>query len=496
MSTRSSPSDKSELDKLLEEAEDFGYDYDNTPSSIYDEGSRNLNAENNDIRTESMNIFGDTEKKFYSERPRGYNEFSSKEKNEVSPSIVASKSENNESKINKQNDELLKLQQMLQEANTKISLLNGELSNLKANYANVCKNLNAMNKSLEPMRNQFIKLQEDNKKLVEENQRLERTSTGLTRKIDYYESELNKKDNEINKYKNILNATNLESNNSESNPSDKPSSNPINEHSNEHSKSSENNNSSDNNINNKNVEDDYNNYNSNIDDVASNNNNNNYSKNNIDPKDLEERNSFDESDLDYQTKLDKPVKDFKDLYEPIRFDFDDRVFDMIKKGEYCLSRKQGLKSFKNSKGFNKVKSVGNILKSFGSGFLKGHYKKNMKTMAKTGAIVGLSAILGPFAIAGSTALCTSAAIIKSYKHSDAVIDIVQRECRKMLRFLKDLNERGYHLKTNFNEVNKFTDYLKYIVKDYSDRFFPEEIEDIKTFLRLINVYQNVNLASL
>lgn len=503
MSSRSSPSNKSELDELLEEADDFDDNDDITPSSMYDDFSSNLNTKftnSKESRTESLNVFGNSDKKFYSGSSKKYEYNSnrkSKENSYENPSIVAEVTEQSNNNNIKQNNELLNLQQMLQEANTKISLLSGELSNLKVNYENVCNSLNVMNKSLEPMKKQFAKMQEDNKKLIEENQRLERTSASLTRKIDYYESELNKKDDEINKYKNIIESLNSRNNsvNRQSNTeSDQPSNNQNlrNEQVQEDKQTLEDNQTQDTTQSNANQ-----NQSSQVNNesqVKEDKNNSNDS--NVNVKNNKENNNH-KGDLDYQTKLDKPVKDFSALYTQVRFDFDDRVFDLIKKGEYYLSREKSLTSIKNTKGIGKIKNLGSSIAKMGAGFAKGHYKNNIKTVAKTGIITCLaSAFLGPLGVLGGATLCTASEVIKLNKKTKNINQLLIKQCRQALRFFKELNERGYHLDTNFKTAESLEKYIKLIVKDYSDRFFPDEVEDMKTFLRFVNVCLNVDMERL
>ena len=131
MNERSSPSKKSEFDELFDEAEEDRFELENDiPTSIYDTNTKSKDELTNSFSssTENMNIFNSGDKIIFNSK-------SVRKESKVQPSINVETSPsgdnkdiyNSEQNYNKDDSELLKLQKMLQEANSKIALLSGEL---------------------------------------------------------------------------------------------------------------------------------------------------------------------------------------------------------------------------------------------------------------------------------------------------------------------------------------------------------------------------------
>lgn len=485
MSERSSPSRKSEFDELFDEAEEDRFELENDiPTSIYDTNIKSKDKSTNSFNshTESMNVFSGGDKVLFNSKTNNRTTNTRRKESKVQPSINVETNPSGDNKVkynseqnyNKDDSELLKLQKMLQEANTKIALLSGELDNLKLNYNDVYNKLTNANNTLEPLKQKLYKLQVDNKKLIEDNTRLNRVSESMTKKIDYYKNMLNKKDEMLNKYRDTIE---LISNNNTSNPSENKDFVKEDEDVNDSEKEIENNSDAQENPSKKNND-------TKKQDEKSNESNK--------QKDENSSNNTVEDELDLATRPGIQRVKNPNKYSPMRLDFDDDVYKFIEKGEFMLSKGSVLTSFKNSQGIGKVKSLGNRMKALGKGVSKGYYSNKIKWFLKTYSISALSfAFAGiPGCIAAGLS-CGGKEIYNNKKREQYLDKLLVKHCRHVCRYFTALNEDGYKLKPSLKTVADLVNYCKPLISNYSDRFFSEEIEDLKTFIRFANVYERV-----
>jgi len=495
MNERSSPSKKSEFDELFDEAEEDSFELENDiPTSIYDTNTKSKDELTNSFSsyTENMNIFNSGDKIIFNSK-------SVRKESKVQPSINVETSPsgdnkdkyNSEQNYNKDDSELLKLQKMLQEANSKIALLSGELDNLKLNYNDVYNKLTNVNNTIEPLKQKLYKLQNDNTKLIEDNTRLNRVSASMTKKIDYYKNIINKKDEMLNKYRDTIE---LISNNNTANPSrDK-----------DFVKEDKDINDSEKEIDNNSDEQESP---SKENDGTPEQNERPSKENDITKKQDENPNESDKQKD--ENSSDSTVEDELDLatrpgiqrvkntnkYSPLRLDFDDDVYKFIKKGEFMFSKGSTLTSFKNSKGIGKVKSLGNSIKTLGKGIAKGYYSNRIKVILKYQAIAMLAI---PFAgVPGVIATSLACSIKEGFnvkKRGKYLDDLFKKHCRHIRRYFCALNEEGYKLKTLIKTTDDLISYCKLLISKYPARFFPEEIEDLKTFVRFANVWERADYS--
>lgn len=495
MNERSSPSKKSEFDELFDESEEDSFELENDiPTSIYDTNTKSKDELTNSFSssTENMNIFNSGDKIIFNSK-------SVRKESKVQPSINVETSPsgdnkdkyNSEQNYNKDDSELLKLQKMLQEANSKIALLSGELDNLKLNYNAVYNKLTNVNNTIEPLKQKLYKLQDDNTKLIEDNTRLNRVSASMTKKIDYYKNIINKKDEMLNKYRDTIE---LISNNNTANPS----------RGKDFVKEDKDINDSEKEIDN----------NSDEQESPSKENDGTPEQNERPSKENERTKKQDENPNESgkqkdENSSDSTVEDELDLatrpgiqrvkntnkYSPLRLDFDDDVYKFIKKGEFMFSKGSTLTSFKNSKGIGKVKSLGNSIKTLGKGIAKGYYSNRIKVILTYPAIAMFSI---PFAgVPGVIATSLACGIKEGFnvkKRGKYLDDLFKKHCRHIRRYFCALNEEGYKLKTLIKTTDDLISYCKLLISKYPDRFFPEEIEDLKTFVRFANVWERADYS--
>lgn len=502
MSERSSPSKKSEFDELFDEAEEDRFELENDiPTSIYDTNIKSKDKSTNSFNshTESMNVFSGGDKVLFNSKTNNRTTNTRRKESKVQPSINVETNPSGDNKVkynseqnyNKDDSELLKLQKMLQEANTKIALLSGELDNLKLNYNDVCNKLTNANNTLEPLKQKLYKLQDDNKKLIEDNTRLNRVSASTTKKIDYYKNMLDKKDEMLNKYRDTIE---LISNNNTSNPSENKDFVKEDKDINDSEKEIDNNSDEQESLSKEN------------DDTPEQNErpskkNDSTKKQDENPNESDKQKDENSSDSTAEDELDlatrpgiQRVKN-TNKYSPLRLDFDDDVYKFIKKGEFMFSKGSTLTSFKNSKGIGKVKSLGNSIKTLGKGVAKGYYSNRIKVILKYQAIAMLAI---PFAgVPGVIATSLACGIKEGFnvkKRGKYLDDLFKKHCRHIHRYFCALNEEGYKLKTLIKTTDDLISYCKLLISKYPDRFFPEEIEDLKTFVRFANVWERADYS--
>lgn len=514
MNERSSPSKKSEFDELFDEAEEDSFELENDiPTSIYDTNTKSKDELKNSFSssTENMNIFNSGDKIIFNSKSNNRTANHRRKESKVQPSINVETNPsgdnkdkyNSEQNYNKDDSELLKLQKMLQEANSKIALLSGELDNLKLNYNDVYNKLTNVNNTLEPLKQKLYKLQDDNKKLIEDNTRLNRVSASMTKKIDYYKNIINKKDEMLNKYRDTIE---LISNNNTANPSrnkdfvkeDKDvndSEKEIDNNSDEQESPSKENDGTPE----QNESPSKENESTKKQDENSSKENESIKKQDENPNESNKQKDENSSDSTAEDKLDlatrpgiQRVKN-TNKYSPLRLDFDDDVYKFIKKGEFMFSKGSTLTSFKNSKGIGKVKSLGNSIKTLGKGIAKGYYNNRIKMLLKYQAIA-MFAI--PFAgapgVIATSLACGAKEVYNIKKRGKYLDDLFKKHCRHVRRYFCALNEDGYKLKSLIKTTDDLISYCKLLISKYPDRFFPEEIEDLKTFVRFANVWERAD----